>query len=43
MSKLIIIPLTCLAVTVISGVTGVISYLNDHELFMRGFEAELVW
>ena len=38
-----IIPLTCLAITVISGVTGVISYVNDHSFMMRGFEAELIW
>jgi len=38
-----VIPLTCLAFTVISGVIGLVSYINDHNFILRGLEAQLIW
>lgn len=39
----LVIPLVCLAVAVISAIIGAISYINDHNFILRGFDAELIW
>ncbi len=42
---LVVMPVTSIAISVISIIVGMIMYANDHSFMniMRGFEAELVW
>ncbi len=42
---LAVMPITSIAISVISAIVGVIMYINDHSFMniMRGFEAEFVW
>ena len=41
--KFLVIALVFLIITTISAILGWISYVNDHDYVMRGFEAELIW
>lgn len=38
-----VVPLVCFAVTIITLLIGVISYINDHNFILRGFGAQMLW
>ena len=39
----VVISLVCLAVAVISGIIGLISFSSDQSFILRGLEAQLIW
>ena len=39
----LVLPLTSLAVSLISGIIGLISYINNHKLILGDLEAMLIW
>ncbi|SEQ27481.1 hypothetical protein SAMN02910369_01508 [Lachnospiraceae bacterium NE2001] len=37
------VPLVCLAITIITVIIGLISFINDHNFILRGLGAQLLW
>ncbi|MCR5226579.1 MAG: hypothetical protein K6E27_05145 [Eubacterium sp.] len=38
-----VVPLVCFAVTIITLLIGLISYINDHNFILRGLGAQMLW
>ncbi len=38
-----VLPIICGAATLISGIAGLISLINDHSFMFKGFTAQLIW
>lgn len=38
-----ILPIVCGVITLISGITGFISLVNDHSFMFKGWTAQLIW
>ena len=41
--SVIVLPVTCIVIAVITAIVGAISRANDHSFIMRGMESELLW